>query len=63
MLSVEYLVTRLVGPFFAGVFLAGVASSHQPVSYLTLFALAMVSGWISLPGTYRRMGRLLERFV
>lgn len=63
MVSVPYVVNRLVGPFFAGVCMAGAGSTDEPVLAVMLFAAALACGWISLPGTYRRIERLLDRSV
>lgn len=59
MSRVPYVLNRYVGPFFMGVLMAAAASSGDAVSAAALFVLAVLAGFLSLPGKDRLIARLL----
>lgn len=60
MLSLPYLLNRLIGPFFTGVFAAAAASADGPVSTAILVAVATGFAFLSLPATERLITRALS---
>lgn len=60
MLSLPYLLNRVVGPFFAGVTMAGVASTENPSSLGILLTMAALFGFLSLPAGERLIRRVCD---
>lgn len=60
MQSVAYVLSHFVAPFLAGVFMAALASTSNPVSALVFLVLAGVSGFVILPRNALSMVRLVE---
>lgn len=60
MRHVAYMLSHFVGPFFAGVFMAAVAATSDPVSALVFLVLAGVFGFAIIPGAALSMVRRFE---
>jgi len=63
MPSVAELINRFVGPLFAGVFMAALASTADQAAGTVLFLFAAASAFVSLPGNDRLLARLFDRLV
>lgn len=59
MSRVPYILNRYVGPFFTGVLMAAMASTDDALSAAFLLGLAVLAGFLSLPGKDRLIARLL----
>ena len=59
MRGVPFFLNRYVGPFLTGGLVAAAASAGGPVPAAFLVVLAAGTGFLSLPGGARLIGRVL----
>ena len=62
MLRVARFLSRVVGPFFTGAFMAAVLATDEPAMAAILIAGAAGFGFMSLPITERLIARTLSEF-
>lgn len=60
MLSLPYLLNRVIGPFFAGVMMAGVALTEDPLAVAILLTMTALCGFLSLPAGERLIRRVID---